>query len=103
MSLIPFTENQLSQQELQKTIAYTDEIMSCEGKKLIDLVDILQSQRQKGSKLDWILEIDIQYNLFDIKKIKYNSEKHTLNEFRGYIYKRVSPMHEILNVIPRRH
>ena len=92
-----------SMMEFRDTIAYTDEIMSCEGKKLSDLLNVLHSQKQKGCQIKWILEIDIQYNLFDIKKIKFNQNKHTLNEFSGYIYSKVSPMHEILSVIPRKH
>jgi hypothetical protein len=92
-----------SMMEFRDTIAYTDEIMSCEGKKLTDLLNVLHSQKQKGCQIKWILEIDIQYNLFDIKKIKFNQNKHTFNEFSAYIHNRVSSRHEILSVIPRKH
>jgi hypothetical protein len=102
-SLVPHDANRASRLEMKQTIEWTDEIMSCEGKKLPDLIQVLDRQRQQGSKLDWFLEIRIQYNLFDIKTIKYVSQKHTLNELRGYTYKLVSPMHEILSVIPMRH
>ena len=101
-SMVP-TANQTSLLEFKQTIDFTDEVMSCEGKKLLDLCNVLQAQRQKGSVLHWILEIEIQYNLFDLRKMKYDSEKHTLNQFRGYIHKQISPMHEILSVIPRKH
>lgn len=104
MSLVVHDESaSTSYNELQQTIQFTNEVMGCEGKKLIDLVDVLQVQQQKGSQIHWILEIEIQIYMFDMKKIRYDSDKHTLNQFRGYIHKQITSMHEILSVIPKKY
>ena len=101
--IIPYSANQISRNELMETIKFTNEIMSCEGKKLTDLLNILHQQKNKGSKLHWILEIEFRYNLFELRKIKFDNEKNTLNEFSGFIYKKITPMHEILSIILMKH
>jgi predicted transcriptional regulator len=89
-----------SQRAFMELIQDTNEIMSCEGKTLIQLMPILRRLLLKNPDQNWILEIDVLANMFEIRKLKLNTNYQTINEFEGFWRCKIGLLHTILKIIP---
>lgn len=90
--------------ELRKTIQNTSDVMSCEGKTVFDLLELLEKQRGEGMAEDnWILEIDVLNKNFEIRKLKFNTETTPCLMFKNYCFQELSSNHTILKVMPVKH
>ena len=88
------------QREFMELIQDTNEIMSCENQTLLQLSSILRRLLQKNPDQNWILEIEVLVNMFEIKKLKLDTNIRTMNEFDGYWKCKIGLYHTILKVIP---
>ena len=95
--------NQRSQLDFLELIKDTNEIMSCEGKTLIQLSQILRRLLQKNTEQNWILEIEVLVNMFEIRKFKLDTHIRTMNEFEGFWRCKIGINHTILTVKPVKH
>ena len=89
-----------SQRAFMELIKDTNEIMSCEGKTLLQLSPILRRLLQKNPDQNWILEIEVLVGMFEIRKLKLDTNIRTMNEFDGYWRCKIGLFHTILTVKP---
>lgn len=92
--------NNQSQRAFMELIQDTNEIMSCEGKTLIQLMPLLRRLLLKNPEQNWILEIDVLVNMFEIRKLKLDTNIRTINEFEGWWRCKIGLLHTILKIIP---
>lgn len=101
-SEVTFLKNNNSPEELFNLIKCTNEIMSCEKQTLIQLSRLLRKLLQQNPNHRWVLEIDILVNIFEIKKVRLNTNVQTLNEFENFWRCKIGLYHTILKIIPVR-
>lgn len=85
-----------SMEEFREIIQESSNVMSCEGRG----IDVLLEFLEREAKQDWILEIDVLCDLFEVRKLKLNMKTTSIQAFRLFCGEKVSLDNTILKVLP---